>query len=109
MGLGLGGVTVCFTWLVCVKCGGGVTVCGVGSGGCDCMFYMASVCDVWGGVWVWEGCDCVFYIHAIHGMRFKGEGGVPWVQIMENEFEYLADRGGHGGHLGEKFVKKYCS
>ena len=40
----------------------------------------------------------------------KGEGGgVPWVQIMENEFEYLADRGGHGGHLGEKFVKKDCS
>ena len=30
---------------------------------------------------------------------------MPWVQIMENEFEYLADRGGHGGHLGEKFVK----
>ena len=28
---------------------------------------------------------------------------------MENELEYLADRGGHGGHLGEKFVKKYCS
>ena len=23
-----------------------------------------------------------------------GGGGVPWVQIMENEFEYLADRGG---------------
>ena len=39
----------------------------------------------------------------------RGKGGVPWVQIMENEFEYLADRGGHGGHLGEKFVKKYCS
>ena len=39
-------------------------------------------------------------------LRWKG---VPWVQIMENEFEYLADRGGHGGHLGEKFVKKYCS
>ena len=36
----------------------------------------------------------------------RGKGGVPWVQIMENEFEYLADRGGHGGHLGEKFVKK---
>ena len=46
----------------------------------------------------------IFYL--IHGL--KGEG-VPWVQIMENEFEYLADRGGHGGHLGEKFVKKYCS
>ena len=28
----------------------------------------------------------------------RGKGGVPWVQIMENEFEYLADRGGHGGH-----------
>ena len=25
---------------------------------------------------------------------------------MENEFKYLPDRGGHGGHLGEKFVKK---
>ena len=39
----------------------------------------------------------------------RGKGGVPWVQIMENELEYLDDRGGHGGHLGEKFVKKYCS
>ena len=28
-----------------------------------------------------------------------GRGGVPWGQIMENEFEYLVDRGGHGGHL----------
>ena len=45
----------------------------------------------------------IFYL--IHGL--KGEG-VPWVQIMENEFEYLADRGGHGGHLGEKLAKKYC-
>ena len=25
---------------------------------------------------------------------------------MENEFEYLVDRGGHGGHLAEKFLKK---
>ena len=41
-------------------------------------------------------------------LRGKG-GGVPWVQIMENQFEYLADRGGHGGHLGEKFVNKDCS
>ena len=39
----------------------------------------------------------------------RGKGGVPWVQIMENEFEYLADRGRHGSHLGEKFVKKCCS
>ena len=39
----------------------------------------------------------------------RGKGGVPWVQIMENEFEYLADRGDHGGHLAEKFLKKYCS
>ena len=42
-------------------------------------------------------------------MHFKGAGGVPWGQIMENEFEYLVDRGGHGGHLAEKFLKKYCS
>ena len=31
--------------------------------------------------------------------------GVPWDQIMENEFEYLSDRGDHGGHLAEKFLK----
>ena len=28
---------------------------------------------------------------------------------MENEFEYLSDRGGHCGHLAEKFLKKCCS
>ena len=39
----------------------------------------------------------------------RGQGGVPWGQIMENEFEYLVNRGGHGGHLAEKFLKKYCS
>ena len=39
----------------------------------------------------------------------RGQGGVPWGQIMENEFKYLVDRGGHGGHLAEKFLKKYCS
>ena len=33
-------------------------------------------------------------------LGFKGAGGgVPWGQIMENEFQYLVDRGGHGGHL----------
>ena len=37
------------------------------------------------------------------------EGRYLGVQIMENEFEYLAGRGGHGGHLAEKFVKKYFS
>ena len=31
-------------------------------------------------------------------LLLRGKGGVPWVQIMENELEYLADRGGHGGH-----------
>ena len=25
---------------------------------------------------------------------------------MENEFEYLADRGDHDSHLAEKFLKK---
>ena len=39
----------------------------------------------------------------------KGEGGVPWVQIMENELECLGDRRGHDGHLVQKFLKKYYS
>ena len=29
---------------------------------------------------------------------WQGGRGVPWGQTMENEFEYLVDRGGHGGH-----------
>ena len=28
---------------------------------------------------------------------------------MDNEFEYLSDRVDRGGHLAEKFLKKYCS
>ena len=28
---------------------------------------------------------------------------------MEIVFEYLSDRGGHCGHLAEKFLKKCCS
>ena len=28
----------------------------------------------------------------------------PWDQIMENEFEYLSDRGVHGGHLSQNEV-----
>ena len=41
---------------------------------------------------------------------FKGEGGgVPWVQIMENELECLGDRKGHDGRLAKKFLKKYFS
>ena len=31
--------------------------------------------------------------------------GVPWVQIMENEFECLPDRGGYSGHFSEESVK----
>ena len=50
-------------------------------------------------IWLIEGVMVVI----------KGAGGVPWGQIMENEFENLVDRGVHGGHLGEKFLKKYCS
>ena len=42
-------------------------------------------------------------------VSLRGQGGVPWVQIMENEFECLDVRGGDGGHFAEKFVKKYCS
>ena len=42
-------------------------------------------------------------------VHLRGKGGVPGGQIMENEFEYLTDRGGYGDHLAEKFLKKYCS
>ena len=28
---------------------------------------------------------------------------------MKTWFEFLSDRGDHGGHLAEKFLKKYCS
>ena len=42
-------------------------------------------------------------------LLLRGKGGVPGGQIMENEFEYLTDRGGYGDHLAEKFLKKYCS
>ena len=42
------------------------------------------------------------------GHGIKG-AGIPWDQIMENEFEHPSDRGGHGGLLAEKFSKKYCS
>ena len=50
-----------------------------------------------------------FITNIITEYTIKGAGGVPWGQIMENEFEYLVDRGGHGGHLAEKVLKKYCS
>ena len=42
-------------------------------------------------------------------LPIKGEGGVPEVHIMENEFECLADRGGQNLPVAEEFVKKYCS
>ena len=35
--------------------------------------------------------------------------GTSRVRIMENEFECLVVREGHGGHFAKKFVKKYCS
>ena len=41
--------------------------------------------------------------------KLRGQGGGTLGQIMENEFENLVNRGGHGGHLAEKFLKKYCS
>ena len=31
--------------------------------------------------------------------------GVPWVQIMGNEFESVVDGRGLGGYLSEEFVK----
>ena len=45
-------------------------------------------------------------VSSLESIAVKGEGGGgPLVSGHENEFDYLADRGGHGGHLGEKFVK----
>ena len=35
--------------------------------------------------------------------------GVPLFQIMENEFEFPADKRGLGGYFAESFLKKYCS
>ena len=40
-----------------------------------------------------------------HTDPLRGQGGVPWVQIMENEFECLVVRGGDGGYFAEKFFK----
>ena len=37
------------------------------------------------------------FTNCSNDLNLRGKVGVPWVQIMENEFEYLADRGGHGG------------
>ena len=33
-------------------------------------------------------------------------GGVPWVQIIENEFECCADRMGLRGYFSKEFGKK---
>ena len=52
--------------------------------------------------------DSPYYSERIYN-PFKGAGGVPWVQIMENGFECLVVGGGDGGQFAEKFVKKYCS
>ena len=49
------------------------------------------------------------YLKYVYTTLKGAGGGLPWGQIMENEFEYLVDRGGHGGYLAEKVLKKYCS
>ena len=45
-------------------------------------------------------------IVASNNHMFKGAGGTFGSDIKEKEFEYLSDRGGHGGHLAETFLKK---
>ena len=35
-----------------------------------------------------------------------GGGGVPWVQIMENELDSLGDRRVQDGHKAKKNLKK---
>ena len=61
--------------------------------------------------------DCMFFMtqskksklrRGFNNVIIKG-AGVPWDQIMENDFQYLSDSGGHVGHLAEKFLKIYCS
>ena len=51
--------------------------------------------------------DVTLYHHPC-GMR-RGERDTPWDQVIENEFEYLSDRGVHGFYLAEKFSKKYLT
>ena len=34
----------------------------------------------------------------------QGQGGVPWLQIMESEFKCPYDRGGYGNHFAEKLA-----
>ena len=49
------------------------------------------------------------YLRSIYTIyRLKGVGG-PGVQIMENEFECLADKGDQDRHYAEEFVIKYSS
>ena len=40
-------------------------------------------------------------VQSVSVVRSSGQWGVPWVQIMENEFECLADRRGLGGYSNE--------
>ena len=56
-------------------------------------------------LWVLEWIMAILWPKFV--LRGQG-GGVPWVQIMENEFECLVVRGGDGGHFAKKFVEKYC-
>ena len=43
-------------------------------------------------------------IEELNSLELKGGRGVPWVQIIENEFECLVVR--DGVHFAEKFVPK---
>ena len=45
-------------------------------------------------------------VQVLRSQELRGKGGVPWVQIMENELECLGDRTGHDVHLTKKFLKK---
>ena len=52
---------------------------------------------------LWSTCKSINIVNVLSGQG----GGVPWVQIMENEC--LVVREGDGDHFAEKFVKNYCS
>ena len=59
-------------------------------------------CDESDGIWLLKT-----YVAAVCYQfgNFKGlrGQGVPWDHIMDHEFEYISDR---GGHLAEKFFEK---
>ena len=52
-------------------------------------------------------CFIFWYLVVISLLR--GQGGVPWVQILGTRFNCPANREGHGAHFANKVVDIVCS